>query len=136
MVHKLIAKAVVVNDAGEILCLTRSLRDDARAGEWDFPGGKLDPGESHVAAVIREVQEEAGLTIYDPQFVYATTDAYGDDLILTFFFFVAHVTGSIDVRLSEEHEAFEWATLDVLRAKPDFPAFHHALDFIAKHNLL
>lgn len=47
---KVIAKVLLVNGAGELLCLTRSKRDDARPGEWDFPGGSLKVDESPIAA--------------------------------------------------------------------------------------
>ncbi len=39
------------------------------AGAWLCPGGKIEPGESAVEAVAREVQEEAGIVIENPRFV-------------------------------------------------------------------
>lgn len=38
------------------------------AGKWNGPGGKIEPGESPREAVIREVQEETGLVIYDVKY--------------------------------------------------------------------
>jgi 8-oxo-dGTP diphosphatase len=136
MRHKVIAKVLLVNESGEILSLTRSKNDAARPGEWDFPGGNLNEDEGHRPAIIREAAEETGIVIEDPLFVYATTDAYGEDLVLTFMFFVAHVTGRPEVNLSEEHESFEWASIDALREKPTFAPFSEALDFITQHNPL
>jgi 8-oxo-dGTP diphosphatase len=40
----------------EVLLVHRPLQDD-----WSFPKGKLDPGEDHLAAALREVEEETGL---------------------------------------------------------------------------
>ena len=54
--------AAVVDVRGQVLLLRRP-PDDARAGEWEFPGGKVDPGEDLMTALRREVLEETGLTI-------------------------------------------------------------------------
>jgi len=136
MRRKVIAKALVVNDAGQILCLTRAEGDRARAGEWDFPGGNLDENEGHVPAVIRETAEETGIAITGPQLIYATTDVYEEDVLITFMFFVAHIDGNPKVQLSYEHQAYEWATLEKLRKKPKFSPFNAALEFAITHNLL
>src|SRR6478609_9344019 len=49
-------KGVVIHDGCVLLLLNER-------GEWDLPGGRLDPGEDHRAALIREVREEAGLSV-------------------------------------------------------------------------
>lgn len=54
--------AAVVDVRGKVLLLRRP-PDDARGGEWEFPGGKVDPGEDLMTALRREVIEETGLTI-------------------------------------------------------------------------
>ncbi|MGV9796305.1 NUDIX hydrolase [Gordonia sp. NPDC003422] len=53
--------AVIVDDAGRLLLVLR--RNDPQAGRWSLPGGKVEPGESIVAAVEREVLEETGLVV-------------------------------------------------------------------------
>lgn len=52
--------AVIVED-GRILCTQRG--SGALAGRWEFPGGKLEAGESPEAALAREIREELGCTI-------------------------------------------------------------------------
>ncbi|MBE9374541.1 NUDIX domain-containing protein [Saccharopolyspora sp. HNM0983] len=54
--------AAVVDVCGRVLLLRRP-PDDARGGEWEFPGGKVDPGEDLMTALRREVLEETGQTI-------------------------------------------------------------------------
>lgn len=56
-----IAVAVVEHD-GRFLIGQRS-EGTKLAGYWEFPGGKIEPGESAAQAAIRECQEETGLTI-------------------------------------------------------------------------
>ena len=50
---KLSVKIVVRDDAGRCLLLRRSLSSKGNPGKWDFPGGKIDPGESFDEALVR-----------------------------------------------------------------------------------
>ncbi len=59
---KLVAAALIVNDAGAIL-LTRRGPTQAMAGFWEFPGGKLEEGESPTDALVREIKEELGCAL-------------------------------------------------------------------------
>jgi 8-oxo-dGTP diphosphatase len=58
----LVAACALIDTDGRIL-LTRRPEGKAMAGLWEFPGGKLEPGESPEEAVIRELQEELGIDI-------------------------------------------------------------------------
>jgi 8-oxo-dGTP pyrophosphatase MutT (NUDIX family) len=63
-----IAAGVVLmaEDTGRVLMLQRALSDDdSAAGTWEFPGGKLEPGESAADAAGREWSEETGLNFPD-----------------------------------------------------------------------
>ena len=55
----LVVGAAVVRD-GRVLACRRTAPPDA-AGRWEFPGGKVEPGESPQRAVVRELQEELGV---------------------------------------------------------------------------
>ncbi|HEY3520505.1 MAG TPA: Nudix family hydrolase, partial [Rhodanobacteraceae bacterium] len=49
-------------DTGRVLLLQRSMSDDdPAAGTWEFPGGKLEPGEDIERALVRELREELGI---------------------------------------------------------------------------
>jgi 8-oxo-dGTP diphosphatase len=71
-----IVVAAVVEQDGRFL-LTRRLEGTHMAGLWEFPGGKIQPGESHQQALRREMQEEldadvvVGEKVYDVVFDYA-----------------------------------------------------------------
>ncbi len=60
-----VAAAVLVNAGGEIL-LTQRPAGKSMAGLWEFPGGKLEPGEPPEAALARELAEELSLSV-DPE---------------------------------------------------------------------
>lgn len=54
--------AVIVDEAGTVLCALRG-PTMSLAGHWEFPGGKLGPGESPEQALAREIAEELGCEI-------------------------------------------------------------------------
>jgi 8-oxo-dGTP diphosphatase len=131
-----IAKALVVNEAGEILVLQRSEDDVRRPGEWDFPGGFVDEGEDFAAAVVRESKEEAGLTITDPQLVYAESEMMPQHGPGTWLLFVARVAGQPPVTLSFEHRAFAWKAPQAVLAEITYDRQIRMLQYALTNNLL
>jgi 8-oxo-dGTP diphosphatase len=57
-----VAAAVIYDQAGRILLAQRP-SGKAYEGYWEFPGGKVEPGESAAAAMCRELQEELGIEV-------------------------------------------------------------------------
>ncbi|NET70840.1 MAG: 8-oxo-dGTP diphosphatase MutT [Sphaerospermopsis sp. SIO1G2] len=60
--HKIIGVAVIWNDKQQIL-IDRRLPQGTMANFWEFPGGKLEPGETVEECIKREILEELGITI-------------------------------------------------------------------------
>ena len=58
--------AVALVDADKRVLLSQRPEGKALAGLWEFPGGKLDPGERPEAALIRELKEELGIEVKEP----------------------------------------------------------------------
>lgn len=58
--RKLVVAALVTNDRGEVL-LTQRREDQDLPLLWEFPGGKIEPGEAPEAALARELAEELGV---------------------------------------------------------------------------
>lgn len=59
---------VLENEAGEILIAQRPVGKVA-AGKWEFPGGKVEPGESERTALSRELEEELGVQVSNARFL-------------------------------------------------------------------
>jgi 8-oxo-dGTP diphosphatase len=57
----IVAAAALVDADGRVLVQQR--RDGVHHGLWEFPGGKLEPGETPVAALVRELGEELGIDV-------------------------------------------------------------------------
>jgi|FEC22Drversion2_1045045.scaffolds.fasta_scaffold01211_2 8-oxo-dGTP diphosphatase len=79
--------------------------------EWDLPGGRPDPGEDHRSALVREVQEEAGLAVE----IGVSLDEYLFEVLPGRFVrivpFACRLVGSDAVVVSHEHQETRWLPL-------------------------
>ncbi len=55
--------AAIIRDGGRILIARRKISDSPESGKWEFPGGKVEFGESPQACLVREIREELNLEI-------------------------------------------------------------------------
>jgi len=78
--------AAVIDDANGNILLTRRPDDSHMGGLWEFPGGKVENGESPAAALVRELDEELALTIEvgDP-ITFAVHEEPGLRILLLFY---------------------------------------------------
>lgn len=75
--------------------------------KWNFPGGKVEPGENLEQAAAREVLEETGLKIKPTKIVHVFSNATDDGGTFIFIMFRA-TTANSDVTLNEEHSEYRW----------------------------
>lgn len=72
-----VAVAVITDSDGRVL-LAKRAEGVHQGGLWEFPGGKVDPGESLAEALLRECREELGIHITDHRPLIQVTHDYGD----------------------------------------------------------
>lgn len=112
----LVNRCVVINDEGKFLLLKRIAGDIWAPNLWEFPGGKLDEGQTISDALEREVWEEARIQILPltrANFVQDELLKNGKYAGLPYIELVgiARAQGN-RVKLSHEHQNFKWVTLD------------------------
>jgi 8-oxo-dGTP diphosphatase len=84
--------AVIIDDQQRILITQRPL-DIPYGGYWEFPGGKLEFGESPEAALIREVREEVGLQVHQYLLLGDVNHQYQDKMVKLIIFLVDQFSG-------------------------------------------
>lgn len=102
-----VAVGILINAAGEYLLTTRP-PGKAYAGYWEFPGGKLEAGETIEQALRRELQEEIGVTIGPVALWKSQVVAYPHARVQLHFCKVTVWTGELAMR---EGQACVWTVL-------------------------
>lgn len=113
----LVVAAVLIED-GRVL-LTRRKKGSHLAGAWEFPGGKVEPGEDPRAALVRELEEEIGIVAEVGAPVEVTFFSYPGKDVLLLFFEVTRAPGSPEPRALDV-AAIRWSGRDELRDE-EFP---------------
>lgn len=138
MKRKILAKSILVNEAGDILVLRRSPYDENNPGRVDFPGGGVEPNESYIATAVREIKEETGIAISESELKLAYAFTMFDEkegLLITRFLFVGHPAAT-EVTLSPEHDAYWWRNPNEMLELFKMTAWYLPLHFVSEHKLL
>ena len=109
MIH--VAVGVITNDSAQVLLTRRPLQSDG-GGLWEFPGGKSEPNESFLDALVRELREEIGITVLQARSLIDTPYDYGHQKVMLHVFHVSAFSG--EPFLQENQLAMEWVNKDQL----------------------
>lgn len=103
-----------IRNEDKVLVAMRAADDSFLPGHWEQVGGSLDWGEEPSEGLIREVQEETGLSVevIKPYYVSQYIDEEEDSIIEITY--ICKVIGSAEVTLSSEHQQYRWVTVDEL----------------------
>lgn len=111
--------AGVMTDARGRVLLARRTEGRDLAGAWEFPGGKVDPGETPMQALARELEEELGIRVQATEPLISVPQQYRDKRILLE---VHRVTRFAGKPRDLEQQALAWSPHDKLRTYPMPPA--------------
>ena len=111
-----VAAAVIVQ-AGKILVAKRAPTQH-QGGKWEFPGGKLEVGETAKQALVRELEEELGIQVRASRPLIQIKHAYPEKTVRLSVFKVSRFTGNPQGR---EGQPIQWVTLAEMNGL-EFPA--------------
>jgi 8-oxo-dGTP diphosphatase len=112
-----VAVGVILDGADNIL-LTRRAMDSHQGGLWEFPGGKVEEGESLRSALARELREELGIEIGATHPLLEVRHDYGDKRVLLDVHVIRDFSGDAE---GLEGQPLAWVPVDEL-ARYEFPA--------------
>jgi 8-oxo-dGTP diphosphatase len=113
-----VVAAVLRNTAGEVLLAQRPAGKQF-AGYWEFPGGKLQSGESAEAALRRELREELGIEVLDSRALLSVQHDYPDRRVELDVWLVVQYAG---VPCGLEGQELKWVPPAGLRTERLLPA--------------
>lgn len=114
--HKMIGVAVIWDDKGQIL-IDRRRQEGLLGGLWEFPGGKIEPGETVEECIVREIQEELGIVITVGDRLITIDHAYSHFRVTLNVYNCRYVSGDPQ---PIECDEVRWVTLNEIDRYP-FP---------------
>jgi mutator protein MutT len=113
-----VVAAAVTDAAGRVLIAQRPSGTHL-AGGWEFPGGKLEPGEERAAGLARELEEELGIRIAAPRPLMRVQHAYPSRVVLLDMWVVTRYRGE---PRGLDGQALRWCAHEDLAAAELLPA--------------
>jgi len=116
------------NEKFLIIRESNKYKDGTNHGLYDFPGGKLNIGESAHKALLREVKEEAGMKVKVLQPVFVDEwypKVHGQQFQIVGVFFMCEPIGKT-IKLGSDHDEYKWITIDESKKYKLMPAVTNA----------
>ena len=100
--------AGVLGRDGKFLIAKRK-KDDVLGGLWEFPGGKIEEGETAEECLARELKEELDITVEVGELITSNKHKYPHGYFELIAYRVKYISGEI---VLNDHDDFKWVTID------------------------
>lgn len=119
--------AAIIQKDGKILIAKRA-KDKSQGDKWEFPGGKLETGETPEMCLERELMEELTIEVRTDAFFMENVHSYEEVTIRLLAYFVEYISGEIKL---VDHSQVQWVTVDEIReydfAEADIPVVNRLM---------
>ena len=122
-----VVAAIILDGEGRIFATQRGYGDFK--DYWEFPGGKMESGETQEEALKREIREELSTEIRVDEFLCTVDYDYPQFHLTMHCYICSLLTESLHLN---EHEAARWLKLDELRSVEWLPADWDLLEILSK----
>lgn len=123
--------AEIIKDKNRLLIAKRHSKDPL-GGKWEFPGGKIEPGETPQVCLVREIKEELGVDVEIGPFYDDNVYSSQDHDIHLLFYWAEVINGEV---IPVVHDDLKWITIEEL-ANFDFaPADIPIVKRLMKENI-
>ena len=104
--------AAIIYRYSKVLCVQRAENEKEYVSlKWEFPGGKVEAGESREEALVREIKEELVVEIHELQYLMTVEHSYPDFHLTMHAYTCALKAGEVELR---EHVGMKWLTVEEL----------------------
>ncbi|WP_257128671.1 8-oxo-dGTP diphosphatase MutT [Priestia megaterium] len=110
--------AAIIKEKDQILIAQRHSKDPL-AGKWEFPGGKLEPGETPEQCLVREIREELRVEVEIGSFYDDNVYGFKDQAIYLLFYWAEITNGEV---IPVVHDDAKWITIKELAGFDFAPA--------------
>ena len=101
--------AAILEKDGKILIAQRKSEDDLFGGLWEFPGGKIEEGETPEECMARELKEELNIEVEVGELITSNKHKYPHGIFELLAYAVKHISG---VFILHDHDEIKWVTID------------------------
>ena len=101
--------AAIIEKEGKILIAKRKAGDDLFAGLWEFPGGKIEEGETPEECIARELKEELDIEVKVGKLISSNKHKYPHGIFELLAYRIKHISGAM---ILNDHDEIKWVTVD------------------------